>query len=384
MPIYGLSFLMPRSKRIWVLGSTFGKRFADNPKYFFLYLNQYRTIQIRAVWISKEKEVIKQLRDNQLEGYYLYSLKGIWFSLRSKVYLYDNYSKDICFPLSGGALKINLWHGIPLKKIQKDNRFDHVRNPKSRWAKMRWWLRRISDEKPSDYVLATSEFLRAFFESAFGTKHVIVSGYPRNDNLNSVRIQNVVTDQEKEMMEYVNLQKKECRIVFYLPTFRNSEADFFNVIDANRLLAFLGQEKILFIVKLHPKSKVKEKFKRLNGNHILVIDPVWDPYPVLSLTDVLVTDYSSVYFDFLLTGKQVIFFPYDLKEYLRDTREMYFDYEEFTPGVKAYDQDELEAAILHPVFYQKEKESILEKTYTDPEGFASEELYDNIMKILNQ
>ncbi len=50
-----------------------------------------------------------------------HSLKGIWFALRVKVYLFDNYSKDINFWQSVGVMKVNLWHGIPLKKIQHDN-----------------------------------------------------------------------------------------------------------------------------------------------------------------------------------------------------------------------------------------------------------------------
>jgi CDP-glycerol glycerophosphotransferase (TagB/SpsB family) len=297
--------------------------------------------------------------------------------------LFDNYSKDICFPLSGGALKINLWHGIPLKKIQRDNLFDHVRNPKNRWGKIRWWLRRVSDEKPSDYILAPSEFLRPIFESAFATKRVIICGYPRNDKFTALRIQDVVTDNEKEMMEYIRLKRKECRTVFYLPTFRDSETGFFDVIDTERLRAFLERENLLLVVKLHPKSKLVENFKRLSGNHILVLDPMEDPYPVLTLTDILVTDYSSVYFDFLLTGRPIVFFPYDLKEYLSDTREFYFNYDEFTPGKKVYNQNELEAAILYPSGFQKERETVLAMAYTNPDVSASEILYASIMRLIH-
>ena len=121
IPIYFLSFLIPRNPKLWLFGSTFGNRFADNPKYFYLYCNQFHKDRknggIRAVWITKQKEIVKLLRKNGYEVYYRYSLKGIWCCLRGKVYIFDNYSKDISFWLSGGAVKINLWHGIPLKKI---------------------------------------------------------------------------------------------------------------------------------------------------------------------------------------------------------------------------------------------------------------------------
>lgn len=384
LPIYALSYLMPRSKNIWVLGSTFGKRFADNPKYFYLYLNQYRSEQIRSIWISKKKEVVKLLQDNHLEGYYLYSFKGIWYSLRAKVYLYDNYSKDICFTLSGGAVKINLWHGIPLKKIQNDNKFDRVRNPRTAWEKYRWMLRRISDEKPTDYVLTTADYLRPIFTSAFGTERVITCGYPRNDNLMTEKIKNVLSNREKEMLELIKVLKKDYRVAFYLPTFRDSEIEFFDVINLERFEAFLEQENIIFLVKLHPKSKLQEKFLQIANSKILVINPQDDPYPLLNLTDVLVTDYSSIYFDFLLTEKPIIFFPYDIKEYLSNSREMYFDYDEFTPGAKVYYQSELEDALLHDISHEHERKKILQKTYDVPEGFSSKQLYTYIIKILNR
>ena len=170
IPVYCLSFLMPRSKRIWVFGSTFGHRFADNPKYLYLYVSQVHKDSTKAIWISKDRDIVNNLVSQGLPAYYLYTPKGIWHCLRAGVYIYDNYSKDVCFLLSGGAKKFNLWHGIPLKKINRDNLFDYVRNPRSKREKVKWALRRIQDEKPSHYVLTTSEFLRPIFSSAFHTK----------------------------------------------------------------------------------------------------------------------------------------------------------------------------------------------------------------------
>ena len=70
---------------------------------------------------------------NGYESYYYHSVKGIWLALRAKVYFFDNYSKDINFWQSGGAVKINLWHGIGNKRINYDNKFDKVRHPKNLW-----------------------------------------------------------------------------------------------------------------------------------------------------------------------------------------------------------------------------------------------------------
>jgi CDP-glycerol glycerophosphotransferase (TagB/SpsB family) len=385
IPFYWLSYLFPRSSDIWVLGSTFGNRFTDNPKYFFLYLHQYQKEHTRAIWISKSREVIKLLEENHLEGYYLYSLRGIWFSLRAKVYLYDNYSKDISFMLSGGAIKINLWHGVPLKKIQQDNRFDYVRNPRSRWEKFRWTLRRMSDEKPTDYVLTTSDLLMPIFASAFQTNKVILCGYPRNDNLLIHNIENVLTGQEQQTIKQIKELKEKYKIALYMPTFRNSEAKLFDLLHSEQFQQFLQEENIIFLVKPHPKSRVTKEYLSVSGGSILYAYPEEDPYPLLELADVLVTDYSSIYFDFLITDKPVIFFSYDLKEYLSESREMYFNYEEFTPGVKVHNQMELEEALRHtadcdcPV----ERDNILRKVFQVKEEFAAEHLYQIVLQILH-
>ena len=105
LPVYWLSFLVPRDKKIWLFGSTFGRRFADNPRYLYLYVSQHRDeLGIRPIWISHNEDVVKMLNAEGYEAYMYHSLKGIWFALRGKLYLYDNYSKDINFWQSGGAL----------------------------------------------------------------------------------------------------------------------------------------------------------------------------------------------------------------------------------------------------------------------------------------
>lgn len=349
LPVYWLSFLFPRNKRIWLFGSTFGRRFADNPRYFFLYVSQHKEeLGIRPVWISHDKKLTAFLRENGYEAYYYHSIQGIWYALRGKVYLFDNYSKDINFWQSGRALKVNMWHGIPLKKIQADNRFDAFRHPQNMWERFCCFPRRLSDEKPSHYVLTTSAFLKPIFSSAFRTEHVLLSGYPRNDRLITDGFENLLPDSEKKEQKKILefLQQGDSRkMVYYMPTFRESEKKFFEVMNLQSFQTFLQRNDILFCAKLHPKSKLNAEFAAIQGDNILVIDKDADPYTFLELADVLVTDYSSIYFDYLLTGKPVVFFDYDLQEYLSDTREMYFDYQDFTPGRKAQNQEEFEKAI---------------------------------------
>lgn len=368
LPVYWLSFLVPRNKKIWLFGSTFGRRFADNPRYLYLYVSQHKEeLKLRPIWISHNENVVKMLNDEGYEAYMYHSLKGIWFALRGKVYLFDNYSKDINFWQSGGAMKVNLWHGIPLKKIQHDNVFDKFRHPKNIWEKLRNFPRNISDEKPNHYVLTTSENLREIFSSAFKTKNVLVSGYPRNQVLISDDIKNVYLDEEKrdrkKIISFLNKKSngKNKRMIFYMPTFRKSETLFFENFDKNDFQKFLAENTLLFCIKLHPKSKLNEEFKNIQSENIMVINKDADPYVFLKLADVLITDYSSIYFDYLLLGRPIIFFAYDLKEYLSDSREMYFDYDEFTPGEKVWDYQGLKNSIVKII----ENNGDYQKRYSD-------------------
>ncbi len=391
LPVYWLSFLMPRNKKIWLFGSTFGRRFADNPRYFYLYANQYEKQNgIRPIWMSHNKDIVEMLQEKGYEAYYNHSLKGIWYCLRGKVYIFDNYSKDISFWFSGRTKKINLWHGIPLKKIQADNIFDTVRHPKNKWEKFKAFPRRLSDEKPSHYVLTTSDFLVPIFSSAFRTKNVLVSGYPRNDRLISDKIKNVLTSGEERDRKAIEEQVNVCgkKMVYYMPTFRDSETKFFEAVNLTKFRGFLNINNILFCAKLHPKSKLKKQFDEIAGENIFVINADSDPYVFLEMADVLVTDYSSIYFDFLLADKPIVFFNYDLKDYLENSRELYFDYDEYTPGEKADTQEMFEKALIkacnpdekYVKKYHGLRENVADKMFNDKKNMASPRLVKDIEK----
>ena len=431
LPIYGISFLVPRDKNLWLFCSTFGRRFADNPRYMYMYVSKNKEkLNIRPVWISHDKGIAGFISRNGYEAYYYHSLKGIWLALRAKVYIFDNYSKDINFWQSGGAVKVNLWHGIPLKKIQADNIHDRFRHPKNLWEKWKNLPRNLSDEKPMDYVLAASENLRGIFSSAFRTENVIINGYPRTDYFFSDDKEFLLMPKEQEELDAVKrflsrhgaesvddngLQNDEkytagdsiqgsidlyesckngskAKIVYYMPTFRDSEVKFFEVMDLEKFQQFLKKDNILFCVKLHPKSKLRKEFAHVIGSgfeNILLVDAVSDPYVILKMADVLVTDYSSVYFDFLLLDRPVIFFDYDMEEYITKSREMYFDYEEMTPGEKTEMMEGLIGAIgnaLRPTLeyekkYKTQRKIVRDKMF-DTQGELSSPKLAEVIKDL--
>lgn len=344
LPIYWLSFFIQRDKNIWLFGSTFGKRFSDNPRYLYTYILQKHK-GIRAIWITHNKDIAKMLCSKGYESYYCYSIKGIWYSLKGKVYIFDNYSKDINFWTSGGALKVNLWHGVGNKRINYDNKHDYVRHPKNMWERFKNYPRRITDEKPSHYILATSPIMSKIFARAFQVdiKHIIKAGYPRNDILfKECDIQPFYTDEEKELITYLEKEKNSGKkILGYIPTFRTSEKRFLDIMDLNIFNDFLKKNNMVLVCKLHPKSLLKKEFEKIKLSNISNVNAEVDVNSFLEKIDILITDYSSVYSDFMLLNRPVIAFQYDLKEYLRNTRGTYFKFEKYMPELKAETMEEL-------------------------------------------
>lgn len=389
LPVYWLSFLVPRNKKIWVLGSSFGKRFADNPKYFYLYLNQYKKEEVRAVWITGDQGTLELLRKHNLEVYHRNSFKGIWYCLKSAIYIYDNYSKDISFWLSGGATKVNLWHGSGNKKTNYDNKFDRVRHPRSNWERFKTALRRMSDEKPHHYTLATSPMMADIFTSAFNTnlEHIIIEGYPRNDVLFENNLKKIYTELEEKSLKMINDCKlSSSKIILYMPTFRDSEALFFKVMNLERFNDFLLNQNMIFFTKLHPKSKLKEAFLKVEYTNIKNIDAGVDPYTILKYADLLVTDYSSIYSDYLMLNRPSVLFPYDFEEYTADTRECYFEYDDYMPEIKAYNMEELMQymlLVMEDDKYEKGRIDLRNKIFLTADGSSSERLYSKVRVILN-
>jgi len=393
LPLYWFSFLFPRNKNIWLFGSTFGRRFADNPRYLYLYVNQMDS-SIRPIWISHNKEIIEFLNENGYEAYYNHSLKGIWYCLRGKVYCFDNYSKDISFWLSGGAIKFNMWHGVGNKCINYDNKHDKVRHPKNAWERFKYFPRRLSDEKPSHYILTTSPMMSEIFARAFqvSENHVIEAGYPRNDvlfeeaNDANTSIENIYLPEEQKLIHSVDEWKEQGqKVIGYLPTFRPSESKFFEVCDLDDLNAFFKTNDMMLVCKLHPKSRCKDAFERMEYSNIYIVPTEVDVNAFLGKIDLLIADYSSAYSDYMLLDRPVVAFHYDYDEYAKDTRDAYFDFDEYMPEVKAYNGEELKQAlfdVLEEDVALSARQQFRGKLFKDVDGTSSQRVLKALKDLI--
>ena len=336
--LYLFVYFFPRDKKNWVFGSGVGSSFSDNAKYFFLYCSQQ--YQINSYWISTNRPLVEKLKEEGLHAYYKYSFKGIWLCVRSKVFVYDSRVNGINYWLSNGAFKVALWHGSPLKTIDKDvsiltNMF-YIGN--HTFGLKRYFIRFLNPEcfVTPDFMIATSDKIKGYFYSAFGAKQIEVTGYPRNDIISNPKLYDYYLGFEQQIIDSITTKK----IILYTPTFRDTKRyNRKTPIEWEQLNNLLKNNSATFLIKLHRNDYsivMKEEF-----SNIRVLASNIDIYPLFSKVDLLITDYSSIFFDFLLTNKPVLFFPYDKNSYLTQDRSLYDDYDKVTPGKKAYTFKEL-------------------------------------------
>jgi CDP-glycerol glycerophosphotransferase (TagB/SpsB family) len=388
-----VSLVVPRSRRIWAFGSWYGGRFADNPKYFFLHCASRERQDVEAVWLSMSSTVVRRIRVLGFRAYHRLSPSGLWYALRAGVYIFDCRVMDVSSVASSGAVKVNLWHGVPLKMIERDipqssNALAQANHGSPLVRAANKVLRPQLSEK-YDYILGTSRATCERFAGAFGvdTSQVINGGYPRTDVLLSrddgARFR---MPEEERVIEQCRAYAREgTRVMLYMPTFRDWRNDAERVIpiDWASLDEALQAHGGALFCKLHPNDQAR--LPDLAGlSRVHLIPSNVDPYPILRHTDALISDYSSIFFDYLLLDRPVVFYPYDLDDYRRYSRALYDDYDTVTPGPKAYDAAGLQRTLTsllssydeHTQQYLTERAAVRSRFYEHVDDRASARLFD--------
>lgn len=373
-----LSCLFPRSRKICIFGAWLGKQYADNSKYLFLCAQKHSTM--RPVWITKDASICKEIRRQGYEAYMFHSLKGIFLQLRAKYAIVSNGISDVNHTFMGGAIYLNLWHGVPLKKVGYDD--DKTVNWESRGQKIRRAIHKIPLGK--EYVVATSQPYAKIYESAFKcpSSRVITLGQVRND---------IFFDEEGYFLPKHQLRKaaKGRKIILYTPTHRQEGKEKFPLeenFDFERLNQWCKEKHAVFVIRLHFYHKKETLDLSMYSNIFNITEKEMDIQELLMDTDLLITDYSSTYIDYLLLNRPLMFYEFDYEDYLMNDREMYYPYEEVTPGYHArnFDQfmEELERISQGEDQFKEERKKVCDLFYCKEGQKAIGETLLKIMKRL--
>lgn len=338
-----LSFLVPRRAGKIAFGSYRGG-FDGNAKYLFIEMSR---AGLDAVWLSQDRKTVSLVRSFGLKAESVLSPRGAWRALRSRTWFVNAYTSDILWAFSGGAEVINLWHGVGLKRTEFNSTSGPMYDRYIRKTFRQAFFHPEAYRKPQ-WLVTASDFQTPMFAAAFrlSESRCIKCGYPRNS---------ILTCSEADRMKFIGAYEPEStkkllkdlggfrEVWIYMPTWRDSQRDIFaRGMDMGKLQDALSERGAVLLLKPHPNTLTGP----VEGySNIILLDSSADVYPILPYTDALITDYSSVLYDYILMeGKGAVLYLYDRDDYVKD-RDFYFPFDENVIGQKTYSFGQLLDAI---------------------------------------
>ncbi|QQZ10349.1 bifunctional glycosyltransferase/CDP-glycerol:glycerophosphate glycerophosphotransferase [Heyndrickxia vini] len=326
---------MSLQERTIVLESFLGKNYSDSPKYIYEYMIN-NNMDYKFVWVFNQtgKKIpgnAKQVKRFSLAYYYYLGRAKYWVS-NSRMPLHLNKRPDNVY--------LQTWHGTPLKKLVFDMNDIYSANPnykKHFYQQSRRW----------DYLISPNQYSSDIFRRAFKfDKTMLEYGYPRNDIL-----------YQKNNKEYIQLLKARLnipldkKVVLYAPTWRDDEfyepgKYKFNLkLDLQKMREQLGDE---YVVALRMHYFIADEIDTTGLDGFAYNFSKYDDIAELYLlSDILITDYSSVFFDYANLKRPILFFTYDLEKYRDTLRGFYINIENEVPGPLLKTSDEVIDAIAN-------------------------------------
>ncbi len=308
-----------------------------------------------SVLLTDNKEQINELEKYKLPYKVLGTKESNYEIQKAKYIVFDQGNYTYIPRLEKEQKLVQLWHGVGLKKMSRNDNITY------------------------DYFISTSNWTNETnFKNIFCAKSFLNCGYPRNDFL----LQSKEFDDldlifcDKQIYDLV--KTTEQKVVLYMPTHRENNNK--PILDFEKLNEQLKEINSLFVIKFHPHVLKFYDLPLIKGfSNIIVFDGNSDIYPVLKYVDILVSDYSSIVYDFLLLDRPIIFFDYDKEDYIKNM-ELLFDYDEYSPGIKVKTQNQLIQAITANDEFREQRKKIKTKFYDDTKISSSKKILD-ILKI---
>jgi CDP-glycerol glycerophosphotransferase (TagB/SpsB family) len=320
--IYLISHLSPRNPTLIAFGVQ-TTSYSGNVRALF----EEQSPHLNKVFISSSKALANELKSNDMEAYWRYSYRGALTCLRAKHYVYSSYPSDINFWLSGGARLANVWHGTPIKKIEKDisTGYYGFRNRHD------WLVKLVAPYllKKPDALLVSSQYEEECFNTAFDVdRDLFVRSFPP-------RLSGLVGNEPS---------RNQSIKILYAPTWRDDHSFLItDYLNFETFSAFLENNNVHLCIKLHPADKTV--LPDTNMARISILGKQGDIYQQLKVAQLVVTDYSSIMFDALYLGKSVILFTPDIDRYQKNSRSFYIDPPEDLGLKNANSQQALEHVI---------------------------------------
>ena len=357
---------------IWLFSSTDNSHYNYNSRYLFEYVKE-NLPEITPLFVINDPELRNSLSSKYGKQYFIEteSIQGIRQALSAGVWFTSAGLPAYGTGLHKKRLIINLWHGVPLKKSA-------LLDPNLKKA-ARIYFKKIFSENYT-CILTTSHELIPLMARSFAVSEdkIKVWGQPRNDGLfqkNDCR--EILGQLFPDLPEYT-------KTVLYAPTFRDYgqvQLFPFKDFDQKQLEAFLDEKNMLLFIRTHVAEQGSAapylgKRIRFLGN-----EQAEDVTGILNIFDCLITDYSSIYIDYLLTDKPMIFLPYDRQQYL-DGRGMNFDYDDVTPGPKPETFNDFLDALSPKEDFWKSERTRVNRLFNEIQHPCAADICNKVLKMI--
>ena len=357
---------------IWLFSSTDNSHYNYNSRYLFEYVKD-NLAEITPLFVINDPALREQLVDQYGAQYFIEteSIPGIRRALSAGVWFTSAGLPAYGTNLKKNRLIINLWHGVPLKKIA-------LLDPNLKKL-ARIYFKKIFSENYT-CVLTTSHELIPLMARSFAISEdkIRVWGQPRNDGMFQ---QN---DRDSILKNFYPDLPEYTKTILYAPTFRDyGQVELFPFKDFNleQMEAFLEEKKMLLFIRTHVAEQGSADPYLGRRIRFLGNEQAEDVTGILNIFDCLITDYSSIYIDYLLTDKPMIFLPYDRQRYL-DGRGMNFDYDDVTPGPKPETfTDFLDALSLERDSFQSERDRV-NRLFNEIQKPCAPEICKQVLKMI--
>lgn len=385
-----LSIFIKKDYNLWLFSELGGNMFSGNLWYFYKYI-KINHKEIKTACFVNTEELREKVSNQNNVAFPVNTIGSLMTALKAGVCIFQqDMANDLVNFSQKDTVKINLWHGGGIKKINygKKKVENSTINKQIRKMILNKLYGHVRHEE-NDFIAYKADIFKDIMIEAFNNKNVFLTGNARDDLFFKKIDRNYIL--EKYQLQEI----KNKKIITYVPTFRdNTKNDInYNIFENNtKILKMLNNQEVVILQKKHPGRLLKypsqNKFKK--NQNIYSLNKDIDTQELFYITDIIITDYSGCYFDFLHTLRPIIFFPYDLKEYLVHDRELYFDYNDdlITPGPKVLNEDDLfltiENFLKNPNLYLEERKKSLNHFQKYSDGYSSKRVYDSIQAILEK
>jgi len=368
---------LPVNKKIILFESNLGRNYTGNPKAVYEEMvRQGLDKKYHCYFILENTNILipgsaKKVKRSRIQYFFLFAISGIWVcDTRLPKYIIK---RPQC-------TYIQTWHGTPLKKLALD--MDTVKMAGEKGIDN--YKKNFYDNAQTwDYLISQNNFSTNIFRRAFAfDKKMLEIGYPRNDVLFEKNNSEDIIELKKQLK--LPLDKK---IILYAPTWRDNEFyengnyKFTSSLDFSKLRAAIGEDTVV-IVKYHYLVTDKIDWSLYKG-FIYSCDLSYDISALYLVSDMMITDYSSVMFDYSILKRPMLFYCYDLEEYRDNLRGFYFDFLSEAPGPVVLTTEELIVAITqYDTSAYKEKQEVFYQKYNHADdGKASRKITELIQQI---